>query len=154
MSSFVIRKDIYMRAAGLVAGLQDVKRRHFVFDHAAYKWMEPDDFQPKFSHFYDLNALSVAEQYGDRDMEGTPPTERECAAVFRQYRQKGRQAAINGKAKDIVMLLRNFTQCALYQTEKEGYYYEMQMFFNRLLVALLPILHPEQCDGWTDFDEI
>lgn len=162
MSSFVVGKEIYIRAAGLIAGIQDYmkpayRREYLIYDYTAKKWMKPEDFLKKFEHFYNLNVLSVNEQYhaksfSDGDMEGTPPTEAECKKVFNEYRKKGKSLMLNGKGKDLIMSLKNFFDCCKYQTEKEPYYFEMMMFFDRLLVALMPILHPENRDGWTDLE--
>lgn len=153
MSSFIVSKAAYMRAAGLIAGIQDYKRNHLIYDYSIRNWMQPEDFMTKFSHFYDLNVLSVIEQYNDERMQGTPPTEKECKRIFDEYRKKGRSLMVAPDTrKDLIMHLRNFFSCCEYQTEKEAYYFEMMMFFNRLLVSFMPYLHTEPRDGWSDLE--
>lgn len=154
MSSFIVSKAAYMRAAVLIAGIQDVKRKNLVYDYSSRKWLQSEDYLSKLAHFYELNKLSVIEQYNDDRMEGTPPTSAACKAIFAEYRKKGRQYVIDGYTKDLIMQLRDFFGCCEYQTEKETYYFEMHMFFDRLLVALMPYLHAVQCDGWSDLSNL
>lgn len=149
MSSFVVEKAAYMRAAGLLAGIQDIKRKSIVFDYKKYKWVEGADWIDIMAYFYQLNVISVQEQYKDHDMEGTPPTDKECRKIFNEYRKKGKCVMLN-TPKDLIMDLRDFFACCEYQTEKLAYFFEMHQFFDRVLVALMPYLHQANQDAWTD----
>ena len=149
MSSFIVEKHAYMRAAGLLAGIQDLKRKNLVYDYKSNKWIAPEDWIDIMSYFYELNALSVIEQYEDDRMEGTPPTKKECEKIFNEYRKKGVYVMLN-TPKELIMNLKSFFECCEYQTEKPAYYFEMTQFFDRVLVALMPYLHNEYTDGWAD----
>lgn len=152
MSSFVILKENYVKAAGLVAGIAKVKDL-FIYDYQNGRKMTETDFYNSFIECYDMNKLSVVEQYHDPEMAGREPSDKELASVFKEYMQKGVSCMMSySKSKDMIMHLRNFFQCAEYQTEKETYYFKMGMFFNRILVALMPYLHHCEISGWSDLD--
>ena len=44
MSSFVIAKEEYIKAAGLIAGIKDVHRDIWLYDYEYGRNMEADDF--------------------------------------------------------------------------------------------------------------
>lgn len=62
MSSFAIEKREYIKAAGLVAGI--VKAREvWIFNHRTQRNSEPEDFYDEFVRCFEMNAVSVQEQY-------------------------------------------------------------------------------------------
>lgn len=73
MSSFVIRKDQFIRAAGFCAGLASEKRYGepalWLWDYSRNRCYQPEDFRLAFDWLFRLNALSVQRQYHDDEPE-------------------------------------------------------------------------------------
>ena len=152
MSSYVVEKEKYIKAAGLVAGIAKVKDL-FIFDYQLDRKMTENDFYNKFCECYEMNKISVVEQYHDPEMAGPEPSEKDLQIIFKSYMQIGKSYMMHPvKSKDMIMHLRNFFQCAEYQTEKQSYYFKMKMFFNTILVALMPYLHICEIRGYTNLD--
>ena len=117
--------------------------------------MEKADYYRRFSECYTMNALSVMEQYNDDEMEAAPETDKECSAIFETAYRKTKSGLIGSGAsfdlKQVISNLLHFFQSAMYQTEKEAYYFKMQMFFNQLTAALTEkyLLPDSEC--WGEF---
>lgn len=150
MSSFVIGKEEYIKAAGLIAGIAKVKRDQiFVYDYEKDKKIStPEEWRDKFVQMFDMNALSVQEQYHEKEVytDGC-----DYEQIFKKAYQIGINAAMGGDLKDWIMKLRNFFHCAIYQTEKDAYFFKMQMFFYAILDQLMRYMHAEP-DNWGDLD--
>lgn len=115
MSSFIISKKEYIKAAGLMYGIEETKRdRH--------QWFL-DNVRQEFEHCYALNVASVNEQYGDNEMPETANYDE----VFESYRKLG-VAIYEGPAlHDGVMKMRDlrvrlwvFFRSVLYQIENDA----------------------------------
>lgn len=63
MSSFIIGKKEFIKAAGLMCGYEEAKSD-------SHKWFI-DNVRKEFEHAYALNVVSVNEQYGDGEMPST-----------------------------------------------------------------------------------
>lgn len=150
MSSFVIGKEEYIKAAGICAGIASIKKM-WVYDYIARRNMEPEDYYNRFSECYTMNALSVQEQYQDAEPETDPA---DYLQTFKTYQAKGRAAATNPeKLRGLILDLRDFFASAQYQTEKESYYFKMQALFNTILVALMPhMAPPRESTCWGSLD--
>lgn len=140
MSSFVIDKASYMKAAGVVAAVADVYRNNiwreiFIYDYEAGHRMEAEDFRRRFARCFEMNCLSVQEQYHDAE----PFTdEGEHMDAYRAGYAIGREAARNvPKLTELIYNLRAFFGSCLYQIENRAYLFYMQAFFNEIIVALL-----------------
>lgn len=84
MSSFIVSKREFIKAAGLMCGYEGAKRdshKYFV-----------DNVRKEFEHAYALNVASVNEQYGDNE---EPETE-QYDEVFEAYRKKGALISTEG----------------------------------------------------------
>lgn len=150
MSSYVIGKEEYIKAAGVVAGIASIKKI-WVYDYMARRNMEPEDYYSRFVECFNMNALSVMEQYGDT----APETDsNDYKRTFKAAMMKGKSAAMApDHLRDMILNLRDFFASAEYQTEKEAYYFKMQMFFDRVLVALLPYMAPpREAACWGSFE--
>lgn len=149
MSSFVIGKNEYIKAAGLVAGLAKGLDLWF-FDIAKGKRFDDDTFYTKFVECFEMNALSVQEQY----RESSPYTDsNEYRKEFEEYKNSGYYMAVSKEGiKNAIMELKQFFDGCIYQTEKEAYMYKMQMLFNDILVKLMPQLHKVECTSWRTLD--
>ena len=81
MSSFVISKKEYIKAAGLMYGIESAKRdkHQYFLDHVYENFVE----------CYEMNVTSVNEQYGAKDeSDGAAYT-----YVFEEYAEKGKKIA-------------------------------------------------------------
>ena len=146
MSSFVISKKEYIKAAGIVAGIAEAQRDFWLFDYEAQRNSTPEDYYNRFAECYTMNALSVQEQYGDDKPEADAE---EYKREFAEYRAKGRSFVMNPeKYRNALKHLREFFSGAEYQTEKEAYFWKMQMYFNRILVALMKYAFPGEVESW------
>jgi len=135
MSSFIIDKKEYIKAAGLMYGLESKRKcpnTYFL-----------ENVRQKFEQLYKLNILSVAEQYGD-----DPDTigEDGCSydGVFIAY--KTRVEIID----DIELLavkngLFQFFESILYQIENPDMNKEASAFLYKCTAKLIDICneHPE-----------
>lgn len=88
MSSFVVSKKEYIKAAGLMCGYEEAKRD-------SHKWFV-DNVRKEFEHAYALNVISVNEQYGDNE----EPEAEDYDEVFDAYRKKGALIQREGYASD------------------------------------------------------
>lgn len=148
MSSFVIGKEEYIKAAGLVSGISQIKKI-WHYDYNSCRNSTPEDYYNQFVKFYEMNALSVQEQYDDPEPE---TDSNDYKATFKKAMKAGTAAVINGGLRDRIMQLRSFFKCAMYQTEKESYSYMMQLYFDRLLVELMQYLHKVPENSWGDIE--
>lgn len=135
MSSFIISKKDYIKAAGIVAGISEALKL-WVFDYEEGRNSTAQDYYKQFERFYTMNALSVLEQYGDE--VGAPATDSNTyKADFEAYRKIGKSAGYTREGlKEIVAELQNFFSSAEYQTENDSYNNQMIFYFDKLLVEL------------------
>ena len=78
MSSYVISKRDYIRAAGLLAGIAEFYNRTYydlwLYDYEHRRNMTTPDYHEQFTRLFELNAESVAWQYDDEAPETTATT--------------------------------------------------------------------------------
>lgn len=111
MSSFVISKIEYIKAAGLMYGIEESNRYpHDWFLRNAYD---------NFVMCYEANEKSVAEQYGEDYTINTF----EYKETFEFYRRKGRHLIAKGYRNELKKMMKQFFDSSLYQIENE----EMRM---------------------------
>lgn len=152
MSSFVIDRKEYAKAAGVVAGIAKIKRDFWCYDYSVGRNMNEGDYFRRFLECYEMNALSVKEQYNDDEMEGTPASDNECKAAFLEGKKKGTAAIVNGNIRQAVSELIHFFRSAMYQTEKEAYYYKMKMFLDGLSVELVTRCVLPPAESWGELE--
>lgn len=88
MSSFIVPKSEYVKAAGLMYGIEESKRdphRYFM-----------EVCRQEFVHCYQLNVISWNEQYG----EDCVPDEASYDEEFEEYRRLGKLIGSDGYASD------------------------------------------------------
>ena len=113
MSSFIINKVEYIKAAGLMYGIEDAKvhKHDYFLKHIRYY----------FCNCYALNVKSVNLQYG----HNIAVDDGEYMDVFEEYKAKGRRIANCDGCGDVKNLgalrkrLTKFFECVLYQIEDE-----------------------------------
>ena len=153
MSSFTIAKSEYIKAAGLVAGLaQELKA--WIFDYECQRNSTDEDFRRKFTECFEMNALSVKEQYRG-DEVGAPSTDASSyMKEFKEYKNAGITLAIeSGPAlTNAINELSQFFSSAIYQTEKDSYMFKMQMYFDHIIVELFKQASHYECKSWGSLD--
>jgi len=156
MSSFVVSKSEYIKAAGFVAGLAEASKQYskypmWVFDHESNRNSTADDYKRNFAAMYKLNALSVQEQYDDDKPENdTNDYNYEFLASMRLGKRiyigtvEERQRALH--------ILDEFISCCLYQTENDVYSAIMGRYFNGIFRAVYAQFFPNHDTVWGDFN--
>lgn len=145
MSSFIIEKREYIKAAGIIAGIAEA-RKLWVFDYQSNRNSNPEDYHRRFTECFEMNALSFKEQYNEAEVftDGN-----EYRQTFKEYLKKGRSLA--GKPNELkhaIFELKQFMSGAEYQTEKDAYFFKMQMYFNSILIALMDCLRDHEPESW------
>ena len=115
MSSFVLDKKEFIKAAGIMCGIEESKR-----DPHTYFIQE---CKSRFEDCYELNVDSVNMQYGDN----TAYNQCSYQKTFDEYRRKGRLLYHNELEVDGVKVgvnyirprMLKFFQCVLYQIENK-----------------------------------
>lgn len=126
MSSFIIDKVEYVKAAGLMYGMESAKRD-------THRWFL-ENVRKEFEHIYALNVASVNEQYSHH--EPIVPDENSYDEVFEAYRKKGVLIGNDGYAssngitfhevkgvmnkRDLRIRLWHFFRSVLYQIENRA----------------------------------
>ena len=159
MSSFVMDKKQFIKAAGLCAGLADCQN---VFGPVLRLWNYsesrvylPEDYYKAFVWLYRLNAISVQKQYNDIEIDNDPEDYKE---LFNEYKAKAKRRYMSGSAGDRETLInaiwtfKNFVDCLLYQVEDPECETKIKGFVYRLEHMLLGILQKlygiKQDHGW------
>jgi len=150
MSSFVISKREYVKAGGFVAGAA-AELQLWNYDFENNRNMTKEDYYNKFVKFYDMNAESVQEQYGDSERENDPC---EYKDVFEAFYARGKRLAIHKGSDDFhkaVRSLNQFLGSACYQTENEESNAAMRSFFDRLIVEMFEKMRYMELESWCEF---
>ena len=150
MSSFVISKKEYIKAAGIVAGIaasyKNGIHEFWFWDYETQRNSTPEDFYRHFAEFHTMNALSVQEQYDDDTAELDSEEYRDTFSV---YMRKGKAATMTpAEMKRYFLNLRKFFRSCQYQTEKESYNWKMKMYFNELLNTIVGYVLPGETESW------
>ena len=153
MSSYVISKSDYVKAAGTVAGMASALDL-WLYDYQAGRKSEPEDFYNRFCEVFTMNSLSVQEQYDDPE----PETD---SNGYQQEFNKAFQAAkskIFSKsdgAKILLYKLSDFFSSAVYQIENYNYMFKTKMYFDGIIAeATKKILRRQygESDCWGSFE--
>lgn len=133
MSSFVISKKEYVKAAGLVAGLAKAYNIWF-YDFQEGRNSNADDYRRRFIECYQLNAESVQKQYNDPEPEKDPG---KYQALFAEYYNKGLNSELTyGQAEKVTAELLHFFRSVLYQVEDQFSSFAIGSYFNQLTALL------------------
>lgn len=139
MSSFVVDKREFVKAAGLLYGIEAAKGVH------AHKWFL-DNVRAKFNECYEMNEKSVAEQYN----EDCSFDDCKYDDVFRKYGQRGLEIGFGEDEISIVALrckLWKFFRSVLYQIENEEMHSSVSAWFMECLTKLYEN-DIDGVDGW------
>ena len=162
MSSFVVSKAEYARTAGIVAGMvEGIKKANnrdlWIYDHESKRNSTREDFFDRFTAFYDLNALSVQMQYGDKEREeDAGDYTKEFSEARAKVYEFTFQNLIQGNKKPILSLLRQLSSCfdcMLYQVEFDPYWWKMSIYMNNVYRVIADALL-KQDEAWQSAEEI
>lgn len=151
MSSFIIDKVEYVKAAGLMYGIESAKRD-------THRWFL-ENVRKEFEHIYALNVISVNEQYE----ENYAPEEESYDEVFEAYRKKGELIGNDGYAskdgiiyeqvegvmtkRDLRIRLWHFFRSVLYQIENDAAHRMAAAWFF-ICIGKLYESDLRSVDGW------
>ena len=139
MSSFVISKKEYIKAAGLVCGVASCSKYGSSVFCANVK--------KQFEHIYKLNVYSWCEQY-DEDVEKDTC---DYESVFSDYKELGRRIYMGLESKMSLDTLRysliSFFRSITYQIENE----DANMEAASYLFACVEMLYQDKTDGVDGF---
>lgn len=151
MSSFTINKKEYVKAAGIVAGIASIKKL-WVYDYQSGRNMTKEDYYNRFVECFEMNAISVQEQYSDESPE---LDSEKYTDVFNLAFDYGRTTAAvePHHLSEVIMNLRSFFSSAEYQTEKDAYMFKMKSLFNQILVELMKYMYTgPEVESWGTID--
>lgn len=167
MSSFVISKVEYIKAAGFFAGL--AKQKNYYREPLIYWWsnstksiLTDEDYLSAFAKMYEMNARSVALQYGDKQISHDDSNYK---AEFTKYMQIAAKLYTKAQIGDIAPLksaiydFHNFCRSVNYQIEDPKLSAEVNKFMNKAQMFLLGLLsqvehHESDCWGSFDIEEV
>ena len=140
MSSYIVDKKEFIKAAGLMYGIEEAKRdKHLYFLEVCRK---------EFVHCYALNVISVNEQYG----EDYAPDEASYDEEFEEHRKLGKLIGNDGytssngiiyhkvenvmSLKDLRLRMQRFFGSVLYQIENETCHRTVAAWFYTCITKL------------------
>lgn len=145
MSSFIIDKKEYIKAAGLVCGVASCSKYGGSPVFCA-------NVKKQFEHIYNLNVYSWCEQY-DEDIEKDTC---DYESVFNDYKELGRRIYMGLESKMSLDALRysliNFFRSAIYQIENEDAEMEAASYFYTCITKLFERNTDDITDFWGSID--
>lgn len=139
MSSFVIDKKEYVKAAGIMYGFESAKRD-------AHKYFV-DTIRARFNDVYKWNVMSVAKQYGEEPTYDA----NEYDDVFEKYKTIGRKAYRASfdvmPLNELRVRLWSFFRSSLYQIEDDTLSAKASEVFMSCLSKLYE-RDMRQVEGW------
>ncbi|MCF2662523.1 hypothetical protein [Pseudoflavonifractor phocaeensis] len=163
MSSFVIDKKEYTKAAGFLAAVIETKNYYrepvmYLWNRREHRPYEAEDVRRDLQRVYAINAAAVAEQYHDHQREQDSAdylTEFEAAkATGLQLMRRGYTLEQPDAVKDLrraVYGVISFLRSAQYQIEGEEHEKRFFRIVNKYYRGLYAVL--QRLDGFTS-DEI
>lgn len=165
MSSFVISKEEYIKAAGFFAGIAEQK--NYYKESVIYWWsynkkriLTSEDYYNAFSQLYEINAVSVMRQYGDKAKETDP---KDYKQTFIRYWSKAadlyRNVSFGSSSARLdfqkaVFDFFNFTRSVNYQIEDRKLAADANKFLhkcNSMLLGVLYQMNHHESDCWGSF---
>lgn len=166
MSSFVISKSEYMKAAGFLAGLaaeKDCYREQLLrmWNSKDNRVMNDQDFIDAFTTLYNFNALSVQKQYKDNEPEADKNT---YAKEFKAAKKATQQMVLdwhlerNRNVEMTIYKFQSFSSSILYQIEDPELSDKARFFLAKVQMKLFEVLRnfngisEEDTTSWGDFN--
>jgi len=166
MSSFVISKSEYMKAAGFLAGLAEEKNCYReqllrMWNYRDDRVMNDQDFIDAFTTLYKYNALSVQKQYKDKEAENdSKKYSKEFAATKKATKQMVLDWHLerNRNIEMTIYKFQSFSNSILYQIEDEELSTKARFFLAKVQMKLFEVLREfngiseEETTSWGDFN--
>lgn len=150
MSSFVIDKKEFVKAAGIVSGIAYYAGdRFYMWDAEKNRKIEGNAIYEKFCECYVLNAESVAWQYDENPEIDDAPYYDELAKAFWIGK---RIASDNGKLAKMIAKLQAFFSSVRYQIEEPKAEERVTAFLNEVIAKLVGTLRYDQDSNWGELD--
>ena len=166
MSSFVIDKKEFIKAAGFLAGLAEETNGFHeqllrMWNYRNDRVMNDEDFIEAFTTLYKYNAFSVAKQYKDSDAENDA---KEYKTEFQKAKKAAKRMVLDSKLyknKDLEMTIykfQSFSSSILYQIEAPEYSDKARFFLAKVQMKLFEVLRSfngideEEVTSWGEFD--
>lgn len=166
MSSFVIGKSEYMKAAGFLAGLAEEKdcyREQLLrmWNSRDNRVMNDQDFIEAFTKIYQYNALSVAKQYKDPEPENDT---NDYMKEFKATKKAVKKMVLDWhleRNKDIELTIykfQSFSSSILYQIEDPELSAKASFFLSKVQMRLFAVLRnfngidEDLVTSWGDFN--
>lgn len=160
MSSFTIAKVDYIKAAGLIAGIAKATsigcHNFWVYDYREGKNSDTETYYKRFSQCYEMNAISVKDQYHGDEVGAPSGDTNKYKKKFDEYFKIGsgiKRYPIE-KQHQIIKDIISFFRSSLYQTENEKYHFMMQHWYNTIIEQLVErvLLSGYESECWGDFN--
>jgi hypothetical protein len=151
MSSFVIDKKEFVKAAGIVSGIAYYAGdRFYMWDAEKNRKMDGEAIYEKFCECYRLNAESVAWQYRDEKPESD--NGRYAQELADGFLIGKRIASDNGKLAKMIAKLQAFFSSVRYQIEEPKAEAKVTAFLNEVIAKLVGTLRYDQDSNWGELD--
>lgn len=168
MSSYVISKSEYMKAAGFCAALAEHKHIYYeplrIWDPEAGKVATAAEFKKYFSHLFKLNAAAYAYRYNETDIFDDPDNYDDAFEAARAATKSAINASYRGDNKINVLIFGfyHFSHSILYQMDEKRAEKLAAEFLRYVCAELLQIMgkfaniHIDPANFWGCFptDEI
>lgn len=148
MSSFVIGKEELIKAAGFAAGIAKGTDVYF-YDSELGRQLTTADYYQKFVNIFEMNALSVQEQYNDKESYNDYKTYEKS---FDVYYKKGLKVTTTNRLTEAIAELNFFFRGVLYQIETPSYFWKTKIFLDTLMVLLFEKAYPIESENWGSFN--
>lgn len=165
MSSFIINREQYIKAAGFYAGIATTLTRYYEpciywYSHSEHRLFESNDYYDAFNKIYEYNCMSVCSQYYE-PIPSQEIADDKAQQLFDGYRKIG--AALWRKAilgdplpfKNAVNTFNNFCRCVRYQIDDINLWEKADKFLSKAQYLLFELYmqcdHLKEPDGWAEF---
>ena len=162
MSSFVVDKREYTKAAGFLAAVTETKNYYqkpvmYLWNKSQHRPYTADDVLQDFARLYTINAAAVAAQYGDAEPEADPADHRDVFAaakargadLMRKGYTLGQQQATYDLRRAVYGCIM-FFRSAMYQIEGDEYERRALRILNKYFRGLYAVL--QKLDGLVEDD--
>lgn len=151
MSSYVIRKEEYIKCAGIIAGIKTIKRDFWLYDFKHNRNSTEEDIYDAFVEMYQKNVLSVCKQYGADDVYDAKDYRAAYKESFERARDYARKKIYEASERELLVMVNDFFSCVLYQVEDAAAHDEIIYYQARVISVLVDRLIPHE-SSWGSID--
>ena len=152
MSSYVVRKEEYIKCAGIIAGVKIMySRRFWLYDFKRGRNSTETDIYDTFVEIYKKNVLSVCKQYNADDVYDKKDYRAAYKQSFEKAKAYARKKVFEGRERELLIMVNDFFRCVLYQVEDTAAHDEITFYQARLIAELVDKLIPHE-SSWGSID--